>query len=62
MLAKINSLLSSTGRIAKILILAEETKDEQFLFLALTESHLNETYKAKEYHFEGYSNTLCNRS
>ena len=61
MFANINSLLSSTGRVAKIPILAEETKKEQFLFLALTESHLNETSKAKEYHIEGYSNTLCNR-
>ena len=61
MLANINGILSPKGRIAKIPILSEDCRNNNLLFLALTESHLNDTAKEREYHIEGYSHILCNR-
>ena len=62
MYANINGLLSSTGRIAKIPILTEDCRNNNFIFLAFSESHLNDTSKECEYHIEGYSHIVCNRN
>ena len=61
MYANINGLLSLTGRVAKIPILTEDCHNNNFIFLALSESHLNDTSKECEYRIEGYSHILSNR-
>ena len=62
MFANINSLTSCSGRIAKIPILEEECNNEQYLFVAFTESHIDDTTKEKEYHIQGYTSIICNRT
>ena len=42
-------------------ILKEDCKNENYLFVALTESHLDNTAKEAEYHIEGYSQITSNR-
>ena len=59
--ANIGGLLTNTGRISKIPILKEDCKNSNFLFVALTESHLDDTAKEAEYHIEGYSHIMSNR-
>ena len=59
--ANIGGLLSPTGRIAKIPILTQDCNDDTPLFLAFTESHLNNTSKEKEHHIPNYSHIISNR-
>ena len=59
--ANIGGLLTHTGRVTKIPILQEDCKSENYLFIALTESHLDDTAKDAEYHIEGYSKIMSNR-
>lgn len=54
-------MLTNSGRITKIPILKEDCINGNFLFLALTESHLDDTAKEAEYHIEGYSHITSNR-
>ena len=61
MFGNIYGLLSQAGRVAKIPILQRDCHDNKYLFLAFTESHLNNTSKEAEYHIPGYSHILCNR-
>ncbi|MEL7196428.1 MAG: reverse transcriptase domain-containing protein [Bacteroidota bacterium] len=57
----IDGLLSRSGRIAKIPILEEDSRQNNYLFMALTESHLNDTSLEAEYNISGYSHILGNR-
>ena len=57
----IGSLLSRSGRVAKLPILKNDAKENNYLFMAFTESHLDDTSKEAEYHIEGYSHIVCNR-
>ena len=59
--ANIAGLLSETGRVAKIPILTSDCESSNPLFLAFTESHLNESSKEKEYHIPNYSHITSNR-
>ena len=61
MYANINGILSPFGRIAKIPILKEDCQNNSFIFLAFTESHLDDTAIESEYYIEGYSHIECNR-
>ena len=57
----IEGLMTRAGRVAKIPMLEEESKQENYLFMALTETFFDETAKESEYRIEGYSHILCNR-
>ena len=59
--ANIGGLLSETGRVAKIPILSKDCIDSNPIFLAFTESHLNDSSKESEYHIPNYTPITCNR-
>ena len=59
--ANIGGLLNISGRIAKLPILSKDSEDDIPILIALTETHLNQTSKLKEFHIPNFSAIFSHR-